>query len=62
VIERVYVIRVEATDWNCHQHITPRFTEEEVREALAPWEERLAALQQENDLLRRRLQLQPIER
>ena len=35
VIERVYVIRVEAFDWNCPQHITPRFTEEQIREALA---------------------------
>ena len=26
VIERVFVIRVEAFDWNCPQHITPRFT------------------------------------
>jgi hypothetical protein len=28
-IERVIVIRVEAFDWNCPQHITPRFTEAE---------------------------------
>ena len=40
VIERVYVIRVEAFDWNCPQHITPRFTEEQIREALAPFERR----------------------
>ena len=62
VIERVFVIRVEATDWNCTQNIKPRFSEEEIREALAPWQERLAALQQENDDLRRQLQLHPIER
>jgi hypothetical protein len=29
-IERVIVIRIEAFDWNCPQHITPRFTEAEV--------------------------------
>ena len=28
-IERVIAIRVEAFDWNCPQHITPRFTEAE---------------------------------
>lgn len=28
-IERAVVISVEAFDWNCPQHITPRFTEEE---------------------------------
>ena len=35
VAERVFVIRVEATDWNCSQHIKPRFTEDEIRQALA---------------------------
>lgn len=28
-IERAVVIRVEGFDWNCPQHITPRYTEEE---------------------------------
>lgn len=35
VSERALVIRIEAFDWNCPQHITPRFTEEEVRDLLA---------------------------
>lgn len=30
VAERVLVLRVEAFDWNCPQHITPRYTEEEL--------------------------------
>jgi predicted pyridoxine 5'-phosphate oxidase superfamily flavin-nucleotide-binding protein len=30
-IERILVIRVAAFDWNCSQHITPRFTESECR-------------------------------
>ena len=29
-IEHVVVIAVEAFDWNCPQHITPRFTEDEI--------------------------------
>jgi predicted pyridoxine 5'-phosphate oxidase superfamily flavin-nucleotide-binding protein len=29
-IERVFVFTVEAFDWNCPQHITPRFTVDEV--------------------------------
>jgi predicted pyridoxine 5'-phosphate oxidase superfamily flavin-nucleotide-binding protein len=33
--ERAFVIHIEAFDWNCPQHITPRFTEEEVRHILA---------------------------
>jgi len=52
VIERAYVIRVEAFDWNCPQYITPRFTEEQIREALAPFERKQAELEQENEKLR----------
>ena len=33
--ERVFVLRVEGLDWNCPQHITPRFTAEELDEMLA---------------------------
>ncbi|HMY40350.1 MAG TPA: 2Fe-2S iron-sulfur cluster-binding protein, partial [Marinagarivorans sp.] len=35
-IERAVVIHVEAYEWNCPQHIAPRFTEDEVRATLAP--------------------------
>jgi predicted pyridoxine 5'-phosphate oxidase superfamily flavin-nucleotide-binding protein len=35
-VDRAIVIRVEAFDWNCPQHITPRFTEAEVKAAMAP--------------------------
>jgi hypothetical protein len=52
VIERVFVIRVEAFDWNCPQHITPRFTAEQIQEALAPFERRIAELEAENRRLR----------
>ena len=52
VIERVYVIRVEAFDWNCPQHITPRFTEEQIKEALAHFERRVEELERENQKLR----------
>jgi predicted pyridoxine 5'-phosphate oxidase superfamily flavin-nucleotide-binding protein len=52
VIERVYLIKVEAFDWNCQQHIIPRFTEDEIREAIAPVERRLRALEKENEELR----------
>ncbi len=55
VIERVYVIRVEAFDWNCQQHIIPRYTVEEIREALAPAEKRMQELEEENEKLRKDL-------
>lgn len=54
-IERAYVIRVEAFDWNCPQHITPRFTEEEIKEALKPFERRVEELEKENARLRESL-------
>jgi predicted pyridoxine 5'-phosphate oxidase superfamily flavin-nucleotide-binding protein len=55
VVERVFVIHVEASDWNCPQHITPRFTEEQIRGTLAPVEKQMQALQQENERLRSEL-------
>ena len=33
-VERAFLITVEGFDWNCPAHITPRFTEEEVRKAM----------------------------
>jgi hypothetical protein len=30
------LLRLEAFDWNCPQHITPRFTEAELAQALEP--------------------------
>jgi predicted pyridoxine 5'-phosphate oxidase superfamily flavin-nucleotide-binding protein len=44
-VERVAVIEVAAFDWNCPQHITPRFTEAEVRTAVQPLHDRIAALE-----------------
>ncbi|HXA49228.1 MAG TPA: hypothetical protein VNV86_02930, partial [Candidatus Acidoferrum sp.] len=55
VIERAYVIRIEAFDWNCTQHIAPRFTEEQIREALAPFERRVEERERENAKLRESL-------
>lgn len=34
-VERGFVIRVEAFDWNCPQHITPRYTEAEIEQLIA---------------------------
>jgi len=46
-IERVAVVDIEAFDWNCPQHIAPRYTEAEMRSRLRPLQERIAALEQE---------------
>ncbi len=52
--ERIFRLRLEAFDWNCPQHITPRFTETEIAEATRPLRERLAILESENAALRTR--------
>lgn len=53
--ERILRLHLVAFDWNCPQHITPRFTEAEVAEAVQPLRERLAALEAENVELRARI-------
>ena len=35
-LERIFRVRLDAFDWNCPQHITPRFTDEQVTEAVRP--------------------------
>ena len=35
-VERAVLLRLEAFDWNCPQHITPRFTKAELAQALEP--------------------------
>src|SRR3954452_24800713 len=34
-VERTFLIKVEAFDWNSPQHITPRFTQDEIARAFA---------------------------
>ncbi|HRY07564.1 MAG TPA: pyridoxamine 5-phosphate oxidase, partial [Hyphomicrobiaceae bacterium] len=53
--ERIFVLRLAAFDWNCPQHITPRFTEAEVTAAMTPLRDRLTALEAENEQLRTKL-------
>ena len=45
VIERAFVITVEAFDWNCPQHITPRFTVPEIEDEIRPLRQRIADLE-----------------
>jgi uncharacterized protein len=54
-VERSLIIHLAAFDWNCQQHITPRFSAEELAPALAPLRARLEALESENQALRARL-------
>lgn len=43
--ERLFILDVEGFDWNCPQHITPRYDPEQVAEALAPLKARIAELE-----------------
>ncbi len=54
-VERAFLFHLEAFDWNCPQHITPRFTQEELQAALAPTLARLSELEAENGALRQQL-------
>jgi predicted pyridoxine 5'-phosphate oxidase superfamily flavin-nucleotide-binding protein len=53
--ERALLFHLDAFDWNCPQHITPRFTEAEVAEALLPVRKRMAELEAENKSLHDKL-------
>jgi uncharacterized protein len=53
--ERAILLHLEAFDWNCPQHITPRFTEAEIEAAMQPMRTRLSALEAENQALRAQL-------
>ena len=43
-VERAVVIKVEAWDWNCPQHITQRFTQADINVAVQPLHDEIAAL------------------
>ncbi|MBX9458078.1 MAG: pyridoxamine 5'-phosphate oxidase family protein [Rhizobium sp.] len=53
-LERIFRLRLASFDWNCQQHITPRFTQAEVVAAIDPLRKRLAELEAENAELRTR--------
>jgi hypothetical protein len=50
----VVVIEVVRFDWNCPTSITPRFTAEEVEEAVAPLRQRIRQLETEMAAVRSR--------
>lgn len=52
VPERAYIIDVIGFDWNCPQHITPRFTEAEIAAAIQPLNAELNQLRAEVESLR----------
>jgi hypothetical protein len=45
IVERLFFIEAVSFDWNCPKYITPRYTSEEVQQAIAPLKERIAELE-----------------
>ncbi len=50
--ERAFLLKLHAYDWNCAQHITPRFTTAEVARVVNPLRARVAELEAEIAALR----------
>jgi len=53
--ERIILLKVKAYDWNCPQHITPRYTLEEIRDEFAVQHEYINKLRAENAALKAQL-------
>ena len=53
--ERVMVLHIEAYDWNCPQHITPRYTVADIEEAFAPQRNYITQLEAEVKALKQQL-------
>lgn len=53
--ERILLFHIKAYDWNCPQHITPRYTEAEVTEIIAPKLQYIEKLEQELSDLKKKL-------
>ncbi len=56
--ERMLVLHIEAYDWNCPQHITPRYTVEEIEAAFAGQRNQITTLQAELKALKIKLKEQ----
>lgn len=53
-IERAVILRVKAFDWNCPQHITPRYTMEQIKTMVQPLNEHIEKLEKEIERLKSR--------
>ncbi|MEL7001479.1 MAG: pyridoxamine 5'-phosphate oxidase family protein [Bacteroidota bacterium] len=53
--ERVIIYHIKAFDWNCPQHITPRYTADEIEESLAAQKAYVKTLEEEVERLRAKL-------
>jgi predicted pyridoxine 5'-phosphate oxidase superfamily flavin-nucleotide-binding protein len=56
--ERMMIFKINAYDWNCPQHINPKYTVEEIRELLEPQKQYIDTLEKEIKALKEKLQQQ----
>lgn len=56
--ERIMLFHIKAYDWNCSQHITPRYTAAEIETLLEPKDEYIRQLEQQLTDLRKQLEKQ----
>ena len=54
--ERAFLLHLDAFDWNCPQHITPRFDGPDVAQAIGTLQRRIEELEAENKALREQAQ------
>lgn len=54
------VFTIEAYDWNCPQHITPRYTIAAIENAFAPQQQQIANLEAEIKRLKQQLKNQDV--
>jgi uncharacterized protein len=54
-LERAFLLHLETFDWNCPQHITPRYTMADIEVAVSPLQTRIAELEAENQALRAKI-------
>lgn len=54
--ERLILFHIKAYDWNCPQHITPKYSLAEIEEITAPKDRYIRELEQEVSALRKQLQ------
>lgn len=52
-VERAVIFSVEAFDWNCPQHITPRYTLEEIKRMVQPMNDYIEKLEREIENLKK---------
>lgn len=51
-VERAIILHIEAFDWNCPQHITPRYTIDEIKTMVQPMNDYIEKLEKEIEKLK----------